>query len=109
MRLNLDEIAKVAAAEGVLLELNAQPARLDLDDLAALAAAEQGVTLVLNTDAHAVAELNFMRWGVDQARRAWVTADQIANTRTLPALLKLLRPRRHGKVPKQGPRRRKAA
>ena len=93
IRLDLDEVWEVAAGEGVLLEVNAQPSRLDLDDLAARAAIEHGVTLVIDTDAHAVAELGFMRWGVDQARRAWATPGNVANTRGLTALLKLLRPR----------------
>jgi DNA polymerase (family 10) len=96
MPLDLDEVYKVAAAEGVFLELNAQPARLDLDDRAARAAIEHGVFLTINTDAHSVAELGFMRWGVDQARRAWATAANVANTRTLSGLRKLLRAPRSG-------------
>jgi DNA polymerase (family 10) len=91
VRLDFDEVLRVAAAEGVLLEINAQPARLDLDDVAARAAIEQGIPLVVNTDAHSTAELGFMRWGVDQARRAWATAGAIANTRRLTAFRKLLR------------------
>jgi DNA polymerase (family 10) len=94
IRLDLDAVCAAAAAEGVLLEVNAQPTRLDLDDVAARAAIERGVTLVINTDAHSTAELGFMRWGVDQARRAWATAHDVANTRKLAALLKLLRRRR---------------
>ncbi len=93
IRLDLEELYEVAAAEGVLLEVNAQPSRLDLDDVAARAAVEHGVTLVINTDAHSTAELGFMRWGVDQARRAWATAGDVANTRSFNALLKLLRRR----------------
>ena len=94
--LDLDQIYEVASAEGVLLEVNAQPSRLDLDDVAGRAAVERGCTLVINTDAHSTAELGFMRWGVDQARRAWVTAADVANTRSLAALLKLLARRRGG-------------
>jgi DNA polymerase (family 10) len=75
---------------GVLLEVNAQPDRLDLDDVHARAALEHGAMLAISTDAHAVAELGFMRWGVDQARRGWVTPDRVANTRPLARLLKLL-------------------
>jgi DNA polymerase (family 10) len=94
IRLDLEEIFKVAASEGVLLEINAQPSRLDLDDGAARAAIEHGVTLVVNTDAHSAAELGFLRWGVDQARRGWATRSDLANTRTLDGLHKLLRPPR---------------
>jgi DNA polymerase (family X) len=94
IRLDLEELYDAAASEGILLEVNAQPSRLDLDDLAAHAAVEQGVTLVIDTDAHSTAELGFMRWGVDQARRGWVTSGQVANTRSLDSLLKLLQRRR---------------
>lgn len=84
---DLDEVCRVAAGEGVFLEINAQPERLDLDDVAARRAIELGCTLVISTDAHATEELGFMRWGVDQARRGWVGAAQVANTRPLAQLL----------------------
>jgi DNA polymerase (family 10) len=90
VRLNFDEVCRVAAAEGRMLEINAQPQRLDLDDLNARAAVALGVTLTLGTDAHAVAELAFMKWGVMQARRGWVTESDVLNTRPLRALLKRL-------------------
>ncbi len=94
MELDLDLIFRAAADHGVLLEINAQPTRLDLDDLAARAATEHGIKLVISTDAHAVAELGFMRWGVDQARRAWLTRDQVANTRSASAFLRFLHSQR---------------
>jgi DNA polymerase (family 10) len=90
IRLTLQQVFKAAAEHGVLLEINAQPDRLDLDDRCARAALECGATLVINTDAHAVAELGFMHWGVDQARRGWVTKERVANARTLGRLRKLL-------------------
>jgi DNA polymerase (family 10) len=90
VELDLDEVFRVAAGQGVMLEVNGQPDRLDLDDLAIQAALKHGVRLVISTDAHATAELGFMRWGVDQARRGWATAASVANTRTLAALLPLL-------------------
>ncbi|HEU5169917.1 MAG TPA: DNA polymerase/3'-5' exonuclease PolX [Gemmatimonadales bacterium] len=90
VRLDLEAIARCAAEHGVFLEVNAQPDRLDLDDLALRAALGCGADLVISTDAHAVAELGFMRWGVDQARRGWATRDRVANTRPLQSLLKLL-------------------
>jgi DNA polymerase (family 10) len=74
----------------VLLEVNAQPDRLDLDDLAVHAALGWGATLAISTDAHAVAELGFMHWGVDQARRGWASRERVANTRPLDRLLRLL-------------------
>jgi DNA polymerase (family 10) len=90
IRLDLEQVCRVAAEHGVLLEVNAQPDRLDLDDLAVHAALGWGATLVISTDAHAVAELGFMRWGVDQARRGWAVKDRVANTRALERLLRLL-------------------
>lgn len=94
MRLDLERVLRAAVDHGVLLEINAQPERLDLDDLAGRAAIDQGATLVVSTDAHAVAELRFMRWGVDQARRGWATARHVANTLPLDRLLRLLHGRR---------------
>lgn len=88
--LDLDTICRAAADHGVMLEVNAQPERLDLDDIAARAAVAHGVRLAIDTDAHAVAELRFMRWGVEQARRGWVERAHVANTRPLSALRKLL-------------------
>lgn len=88
--LDLDAVCAAAAAEGKMVEVNAQPERLDLDDVATRLAVEHGVTLTLGTDAHAVEELGFMRWGVDQARRGWATKHDVANTRPLAKLMALL-------------------
>ena len=61
--------------------MNSQPDRVDLTDTRASAAAEAGVRLVVSTDAHRVQELANLPLGVAQARRGWVTADQVVNTR----------------------------
>ena len=90
VELDMDEVFRVAADRGVILEINAQPDRLDLDDVAVQAALRHGVRLAVSTDAHSVAELRFMRWGVDQARRGWATAECVVNTRPLAALRPLL-------------------
>jgi DNA polymerase (family 10) len=95
LQLNLDQVFRAATEHGVLLEVNGQPDRLDLDDVTARAALASGATLVASTDAHAVPELGFMRWAVDQARRAWAEKERVANTRPLPGLLKLLHAGRH--------------
>ena len=87
---DLDAAIRAALDHGVMMEIDAQPERLDLDDVSARTAHERGVTLSIGTDAHAVPELAGMRWGVDQARRAWVDKKGIANTRPLARLLKLL-------------------
>jgi len=96
---DLDEVCRVAAGEGVLLEINAQPERLDLDDISARRAQELGASFVISTDAHSTEELGFMRWGVDQARRGWIERKHVANTRTLHSLLALL-----GRRPQKGRR-----
>lgn len=85
--LDLDAVAKAAVEHGVALELNAQPDRLDLDDVACRAAIAHGARIAISTDAHGVPELGFMRWGVGQARRGWAEKDDVLNTLPLDALL----------------------
>ncbi len=87
---DVEELVKVAKQEGVLLELNAQPDRLDLRDFHLQMAREAGVKIVISTDAHRSAELDYMRYGVDQARRGWLEKADVANTYTTEAFLKLL-------------------
>jgi DNA polymerase (family 10) len=89
--LDFDEVIKAASDHGVALEINAQPERLDLNEVDARAAHEAGVRLVINTDAHRVEELNCMRYGVDQARRAWCQAHHVLNTLPLAELRAALR------------------
>jgi DNA polymerase (family 10) len=91
LRLDFDQVLAAASDYGVALEINAQPERLDLDDVQARAARDAGVALVISTDAHRVDELNYMRYGVDQARRGWCEARHVLNTRPLPELQKALR------------------
>ena len=88
--LDMEEVVLVAHDYGVLLEVNAQPDRLDLNDIYCQMARDAGVKLVISTDAHRVAELDNMRYGVDQARRGWCEPADIANTRSLDAFLKLI-------------------
>lgn len=88
--LDVEEVVKVAADHGVMLELNAQPDRLDLRDYHLQMAREAGVKVVISTDAHRVAELDFMRYGVDQARRGWLEKENVANTYGRDEFLALL-------------------
>jgi DNA polymerase (family 10) len=88
---DFDEVLKAAADHGVALELNAQPERLDLDDVHARATHDAGVPLVISTDAHRMEELAFMQYGVDQARRGWCEARHVLNTLPLDGLRKALR------------------
>jgi DNA polymerase (family 10) len=90
-QVDFDQILKAAADHGVALEINAQPERLDLDDVQARAAHDAGVHLVIDTDAHRMEELAYMRYGVDQARRGWCEARHVLNTRPLAELRKALR------------------
>ncbi len=88
---DLERVIHVASETGVLLEINAQPDRLDLDDVYTRAARDAGVGLVISTDAHHVDELRYLRYGVDVARRGWCEAKHVANTLPLRALRARLR------------------
>ncbi|MBZ5558021.1 MAG: DNA polymerase/3'-5' exonuclease PolX [Acidobacteriia bacterium] len=87
---DMAEIIKAARDHGVLLEINAQPDRLDLNDLHIHMARQAGVRLVISTDAHRIQELDWARHGVDQARRGWCEAKDVANTSRATAFRKLL-------------------
>ncbi len=86
-----DEVFRAAADHGVMLEINAHPSRLDLDDIHAAAAKDLGIPIVINTDAHSTSGLDVMQYGVFQARRAGLMKGDVANTRTLAQFRKLLR------------------
>lgn len=85
---DMQRLMKEALERGCYMEINAQPTRLDLDDVHCRMAKELGLKLVISTDAHTVETLGFMRFGVDQARRGWIEPKDVLNTRDLPALLK---------------------
>ncbi|NUQ01650.1 MAG: PHP domain-containing protein, partial [Armatimonadetes bacterium] len=84
---DLGAVFAVAAERGVAMEINASPERLDLDDLSARRARRQGAWISINTDAHHIDHLDFVRYGIAQARRAWLTRDDVVNTRSLDELL----------------------
>jgi DNA polymerase (family 10) len=90
---DMEAVIEAAARTGTFLEINANPWRLDLDDRLAAAAKRAGVKLVISTDAHSTQGLDVMRCGVLQARRAGLEAKDVANTRTLAALKKLMKKR----------------
>jgi DNA polymerase (family 10) len=92
--LNIDIILKRAAELGVAVEHNASPARADLNDLHLRLAKQHGCKITVNTDAHSTEELDQMRYGITQLRRAWLTPADILNTQpTAEALLTQLRPK----------------
>lgn len=88
---DLDAVLKAARDNGKFLELNAHPARLDLDDVACAAAKNLGIPIVISTDAHSIHGLEAMRYGVLQARRGGLTKADVANTRTWPQVKKMLK------------------
>ena len=91
VRIDMDRVASAAARHGVALEINCQVDRLDLNASHARLARERGAWLVISTDAHSVAALGNLRWGLQMARRAWAGPDAVLNTRTVEELRPLLR------------------
>jgi DNA polymerase (family 10) len=89
-RVNLEEVIKAAREEGVIPEINAHPRRLDLNDVHARMAKERGVKFAINTDAHAISQLNLMCYGVFTARRGWLEKQDVINTYPLKKLLDFL-------------------
>ncbi len=87
---DVEELVRVAGQQGLMLELNAQPDRLDLRDFHLQMAREAGVKIVISTDAHRTAELDYMSFGVDQARRGWLEPTDVANTYPLEGFLELI-------------------
>jgi DNA polymerase (family 10) len=91
--LDMPAVLAAAAESGVALEINAHPARLDLDDVAARRAQELGIPISINTDAHAEADLDLLHFGVAMARRAWLTKQDVINCWPSDKLLKWLKQR----------------
>jgi DNA polymerase (family 10) len=89
--IDMDRVISTAHDVGCYLEINAEPDRLDLNDLHVHAAKAAGVKIAISTDAHSVDAYQYMRFGIDQARRGWLTADDVVNTRSLAELRKLLK------------------
>jgi DNA polymerase (family X) len=91
MDIAVERVVEKAVETGTSLEINSQPDRLDLRDVHARLAGEAGVKVVVSSDAHEVPALDYVEFGVAQARRAWLSTDQIANTRTWAQLKKLMK------------------
>ena len=89
--LDIERLMKAARERGCFLELNAQPSRLDLSDIHCRMAKKLGLKLAISTDAHTAETLDYMRFGIDQARRGWLEPDDVLNTRGLKELLRLLK------------------
>ena len=92
--IDMEQVLARAAEVGVAVEHNASPARADINDLYLRRAKELGCKIVVNTDAHATEELDQMRWGITQLRRAWLTREDVLNTEPdAERFLARLRPR----------------
>jgi DNA polymerase (family 10) len=87
--IEVEKVVEAALETGTFLEINSQPDRLDLRDANARLAGEAGLTLVISSDAHSTKALRYVDLGVAQARRAWLTKEQILNTRPWPEIAKL--------------------
>jgi DNA polymerase (family X) len=90
---HVERVIEKALEVGAFLEINGQPDRLDLRDVHARAAKEAGLKLLVNSDAHEVASQNYVEFGIGQARRGWLTKDDVVNTRTRKQFEKLQRKR----------------
>ena len=85
-----DEVFRAAARSGTALEINCHPERLDLSDELVRVARAYGVKFAISTDSHATAHLEFMRFGVATAQRAWLGTDDVVNSWPLPRLREFL-------------------
>jgi len=95
-KIDLDAVLKAAAQHGKMIEINAQPDRLDLDWTYVKRAKAMGIPIVINPDAHATDELALVPYGINVARRGWLTAADVFNARSLKEVLKELKRRKGG-------------
>jgi DNA polymerase (family 10) len=91
--IDIGRVIEKALETGCFLEINGQPDRLDLRDVNARAAKDVGLKLVISSDAHQIRAQNYVELAVGQARRGWLTKDDVVNTRTWKQVEKLLRKR----------------
>jgi DNA polymerase (family 10) len=91
LEIDLEPVFETAKKNGVLMELNANPERLDLNAGNLRAATRMGLRIAINTDAHKIIDLDYMRFGVYQARRGWLNKNDVVNTYEFSKLLKVLK------------------
>jgi len=91
--IDFDELLKIAKETGTILEINAFPVRLDLNDVHIKKAKQAGVKMVINTDAHKKEHLRFIEYGISQARRGWAEKKDIINTWPLEKLIRAIKNR----------------
>jgi DNA polymerase (family 10) len=93
-QVDMERVMEKALETGCFLELNAQPARLDLNDVNLKLAKDMGIKIAISTDAHNIDSLQFMRYGINQARRGWLESQDVINTQPPDKLFKLIRLRK---------------
>jgi len=98
----MEKLLEAAKKHNVAMEINAYPDRLDLNDVHCKMAKDMGVMLVISTDTHHYLQMDYMRFGVNNARRGWVEKKDVLNTRPLNGLLKILK-RSHRVTPPRSP------
>ncbi|MDA8087113.1 MAG: DNA polymerase/3'-5' exonuclease PolX [Nitrospiraceae bacterium] len=91
---DMEEVLKAAAGTGTAIEINAFPARLDLNDITARRARDMGIPLVINTDTHILEHFDYMSYGVAIARRAWLEPKDVVNTYEVNKMLEVLHKKR---------------
>jgi len=94
---DIEQIIKEAKKNGVCLEIDAYPDRLDLKDEHIKKSIETGVRVAIDSDAHSLTHLHYLKFGIAQARRGWATKNDVINTRSWPEMLKLLKKRKREK------------
>jgi DNA polymerase (family 10) len=92
-QIDIERVVEKALATGTFLEIDSQPDRLDLTDVHARAAREAGLKLVIASDGHEIGALDYVELGIGQARRAWLTKDDVLNTRSWAQIQKLRKKR----------------
>jgi DNA polymerase (family 10) len=93
-QVNIEKVMRAAHDRGCFLELNASPERLDLNDLYCHMARDIGVKVAISTDSHTINGLDNMRFGINQARRGWLCADDVLNTYSWKKIEPMIQKRR---------------
>jgi DNA polymerase (family 10) len=87
MKLNMEKIIDACRVNKVAIEINSNPLRLDLSDRYARMVKEKGVKIVINSDGHDASQYQLLKYGIFVARRAWLTKDDVLNTKNLKQFL----------------------
>ncbi len=89
--INMDKIMSEAAGRNICMEINSSPRRLDLNDIHSKMAKERGIKIAISTDSHTKDNLKNLKYGVNQARRGWLEADDVINTKSAGEIIKMMK------------------